>query len=138
GGQLAEANLLARRAYEADAYLAESPQLLFRLYYTARDLGKEQAAIRWCEIGYKRFAEDWHFTFCRLTILAWPGVAPDAGDAGADIDTALQVLAQPERLTPPEDRAALPRWRIQVAGVIGRAGLRDSAEAVIKRARALA
>ena len=138
GGQLAEANLLARRAYEADAYLAESPQLLFRLYYTALDLGKEQAAIRWCEIGYKRFAEDWHFTFCRLTILAWPGVAPDAGDAGADIDTAWQLLAQLERLTPPEDRAALPRWRIQVAGVIGRAGLRDSAEAVIKRARALA
>jgi serine/threonine-protein kinase len=134
-GKLAEANLLARRAYETDAYLAESPQLLFRLYYTALDLGKEQEAVRWCEIGYKRFAEDWHFTFCRLTILAWSGVTPDARAA---IDTAWQMLAQLERLTPPEDRAALPRWRIRVAGVIGRAGLRDSAEAVIKRARTLA
>ncbi|MEO7475014.1 MAG: serine/threonine-protein kinase, partial [Gemmatimonadales bacterium] len=38
-GQLGEANLVARRAYEADAYLAESAQLLFRLYHTSLDLG---------------------------------------------------------------------------------------------------
>jgi TolB-like protein len=137
-GQLAEANLLARRAYEADAYLADSPQLLFRLYYTSRDLGRDAEASRWCETGYNRFPSDWHFTFCRLSLLARSDSVPGTREARADIPRAWQMLAQLERLTPPEDRAALPRWQIRVAGVIGRAGLRDSAEAVIRRARALA
>ncbi len=137
-GQLAEANLLARRAYEADAYLGESPDLLFRLHYTAMDLGRQQEAVRWCETGYKRFPDDWRFTFCRLTILAWSASAPNARDPRADIAKAWKMLAQLGRLTPPEEREVLPRCEVRVAGVIGRAGLRDSAEAVIRRARALA
>jgi serine/threonine-protein kinase len=138
-GQLAEANLLASRAYEADAFLAESPQLLFRLYYTSLDLGKEQEAVRWCNTGANRFPQDWHFTFCQLTILAWPGPARKAGEAKADVARAWALVSQLERLSPPEDRVAfLPRWQIRVAGVLGRAGLADSAEAVIGRARAAA
>jgi TolB-like protein len=136
-GQLAEANLLARRAYEADAYLAESAQLLFRLYYTSLDLGKEQDAVRWCDTGFSRFPEDWHFTFCRLTILAWPAPGQPAPEARADVTRAWGLVSELERLSPPEEREAyLPRWQIKVAGVLGRAGLRDSAEAVIRRARA--
>jgi tetratricopeptide (TPR) repeat protein len=138
-GQLAEANLLARRAYEADAYLAESPQLLFRLYHTSLDLGKEQEAVRWCNTGFGRFPEDWHFTFCRLTILAWPAPGQLAPEARADVARAWRLVSELERLSPPEEREAyLPRWQIKVAGVLGRAGLRDSAEAVIRRARAAA
>jgi len=138
-GQLAEANLLARRAYEADAYLAESPQLLFRLYHTSLDLGKEQEAVRWCNTGFGRFPEDWHFTFCRLTILAWPAPGQLGPEARADVARAWRLVSELERLSPPEERKAyLPRWQIRVAGVLGRAGLRDSAEAVIRRARAAA
>jgi tetratricopeptide (TPR) repeat protein len=132
-GQLAEANLLARRAYEADAFLADSPQILFRLYYTSLDLGRERDAIRWCDTGRKRFPADWLFTFCELNLLAWPG------PGRPDVARAWTLVTQLERLSSPEDRAAyLPRWRMKVAGVLARAGLRDSAEAVIRSARAAA
>ncbi len=138
-GQLAEANLLARRAYEADAYLADSPQLLFRLYHTSLDLGKEQEAVRWCDAGFARFPENWQFTFCQLTILAGPGPPRPAAAARADVARAWKLVAQLERLSPPEERATyVPRWQLRVAGVLGRAGLVDSADAVIRRARAAA
>ena len=128
-GQFAEANLLARRAYEADAFLFDSPHILFRLYHTSLDLGRESEAVRWCDTGRRRFPEDWHFTFCELRILA------QAGTLQPDVAKAWSLVAALERLSPP---AYLPRWYIIVAGVLGRAGLPDSADAVIRRARASA
>ncbi len=137
-GRFAEANLAARRAYEADAFLAESAQLLFRLYYTSRDLGKDRDAAQWCDTGRRQFPEDWHFPFCQLAILASPGPAPGAGDPGADVKRAWELVSELERISPPEERTYVPRWQIRVAGVLGRAGLADSADAVIRRARAAA
>ena len=72
-----------------------------------------------------------------------PGVgraSPAAGrDSTADVERAWKLVAELERLVPPEDRAAqLPRWQVLVSPVLGRAGLADSAEAVIRRARAAA
>ncbi len=128
-GQLAEANLIAARAYEADAFLGDSPQILFRLYHTSLDLGREREAVRWCETGRSRFPADWRFTFCELRILAL------AGTFQPDVAKAWSLVTALERLSPP---AYLPRWHLVVAGVLGRAGLRDSAEAVIRRARAAA
>jgi tetratricopeptide (TPR) repeat protein len=128
-GQLGEANVLARRAYEADAFLAESPQILFRLYHTSLDLGRKTEAVRWCDTGWSRFPEDWRFTFCKLRILAL------ADTSQADPAKAWSVVSTLERLSPP---SYAPRWQVVVAGVLGRAGLRDSAESVIRRARAAA
>jgi len=137
-GQLAEANLVAHRAYEADAFLTESDDLLFRLYYTARDLGKDGEAVRWCDTGLERFPQDWRFTYCRLSTLTMADSARPATDSNASIAKAWELLSQLERISPPEERGYLPRWQMEVAGVIGKAGLRDSAEAVIGRARAAA
>jgi eukaryotic-like serine/threonine-protein kinase len=138
-GQFAEANLLARRAYEADAFLTESPEILFRLYHTSVDIGKEHEAVLWCETGRKRFPEDWHFTYCQLGLLALPDSARSPADTKADIARAWDLVSQLEQLSPMEQRAVLlPRWQMRVAGVLGRAGLVDSAEAVIRRARAAA
>jgi len=128
-GQLAEANLIATRAYEADAFLFESPQILFRLYHTSLDLGRVRDAVRWCETGRSRFPGDWRFTFCDLRILAL------AGTFQPDVAKAWSLVTALERVSPP---TYLPRWHLVVAGVLGRAGLRDSAEAVIRRARAAA
>jgi serine/threonine-protein kinase len=128
-GQFAEANLLARRAYEADAFLFDSPQILFRLYHTSLDLGREREAVRWCDTGRSRFPGDWRFTFCELRILA------QAGTFRSGAAKAWSLAAALERLSPP---AYLPRWHIIVARVLGRAGLPDSADAVIRRARAAA
>jgi serine/threonine-protein kinase len=136
-GKFAEANLLARRAYEADAFLTDSPDLLFRLYHTSVDIGKDQEAVRWCETGLKRFPEDWHFTYCQLVILAFRDSAQSPADTKADVGRAWDLVSRLERLGPTEERAVLlPRWQVRVAGVLGRAGLSDSAEAVIRRARA--
>jgi serine/threonine-protein kinase len=128
-GQFAEANLLARRAYEADAFLFDSPQILFRLYHTSLDLGREAEAVRWCDEGRRRFLGDWRFTFCELRILA------QAGSSQPDVAKAWSLAAALDRLGPP---AYPPRWHIIVAGVLGRAGLPDSADAVIRRARTVA
>lgn len=125
-GQLAEANLIAARAYEADAFLGDSPQILFRLYHTSLDLGREREAGRWCDTGRSRFPGDWRFTFCALRILA------RAGASQGGIEKAWSLVAALEPLSPP---GYLRRWQIIVAGVLGRAGLPDSAEAVIRRAR---
>ena len=126
---MAEANLLARRAYEADAFLFDSPQILFRLYHTSLDLGRELEAVNWCDTGRRRFPGDWHFTFCELRILA------QAASSKPDVAKAWSLAAALERLGPP---TYLPRWHIIVAGVLGRAGLPDSADAVIRRARSAA
>jgi eukaryotic-like serine/threonine-protein kinase len=138
-GQLAEANLLARRAYEADAFLTESPDLLFRLYYTSLDLGREREAGEWCWAGEKRFPEDWRFTYCQLGLLALSDSARPPSDRQADVARAWELVSRLERLGPAEERAVhLPRWQMRVAGILGHAGMPDSAEAVIRRARAAA
>jgi serine/threonine-protein kinase len=128
-GQLGEANVLARRAYEADAFLTESPQILFRLYYTSLDLGRESDAVRWCDAGQRRFADDWRFTFCELRILARSSAAQP------EVSRAWELVSELERVGP---APYLPRWQIMAAAVVGRAGLADSAEAVIRRARRVA
>ncbi len=132
-GRLAEANLAARKAYEVDAFLADSPQILFRLYHTSIDLERLDDAVNWCSTGRARFPHNWEFAYCELTILLWRGSGP------ADAHQAWRSVADLERLSTPENRAALlPRWHMMVAGVLARAGLRDSAEAVIRSARAAA
>jgi serine/threonine-protein kinase len=138
-GRLGEANLLARRAYDADAFLTETPHLVFRLFYTSLDLGKEQDAVSWCDTGLKRFPEDWRFTYCELRLLGLGlPVRPGSG-SGRQVEQAWELVRRLERLSPPDERAGfLPRWQIGVAPVLGRAGLRDSADAVIRRARAAA
>ena len=136
-GQLAEANFLARRAYEADAFLAESADLLFRLYYTSMDLGNGKEASRWCDAGFTRYPEDWRFTYCQLTILAFVDSSRSRADGEADVSRAWTLASRLERLGPSDERAALlPRSHVLVAGVLGRAGLVDSAASVIRRARA--
>jgi serine/threonine-protein kinase len=132
-GRLAEAGLAAARAYEVDAFLTDTPNILFRLYHTSLDLGRGEDAIRWCTTGQRRFPERWEFTFCELTIQLWPKlVAPD-------VARTWRLVADLERLSTPDERTAYrPRWQMMAAGVLERAGLADSAEAVMRRARAAA
>jgi serine/threonine-protein kinase len=138
-GELAEANFLARRAYEADAFLAESPDLLFRLYYTSIDMGKVEEAVRWCDTGLKRFPDDWHFTYCQLSVLTFVDSTRSSADTKVDVSRAWRLVFRLERLGPVEERGQLiPRGHVLVAAVLGRAGMVDSADAVIRRARAAA
>jgi len=121
-GSFAEANLAARRANEADAFLADGSTILFRLYLTSMLTRQWSEAERWCSQGYQRFDDDWRFSFCQLTLLYVP--SPQRPDAAK----AWQLVSQLERVTPPTERRVFwPRWRMMTAGVLARAGAADSA-----------
>ncbi|HUR93776.1 MAG TPA: serine/threonine-protein kinase [Gemmatimonadales bacterium] len=129
-GSLAEANLAARRAYDEDAFLADAPSIVFRLYLTALMSRQWQAADQWCDQGHRRFADDWLFTFCRLTLLYVPGPRTP------DVPEAWRLVRELSRLSAPSEREERePRWQMLVAGVLARAGLRDSALSTLRSAR---
>jgi 1-deoxy-D-xylulose-5-phosphate synthase len=83
--------------------------------------------------------EKWHAAKPNSIVDGKPAPARPAAAARADVARAWKLVAQLERLSPAEERATyLPRWQIRVAGALARAGLPDSADAVIRRARAAA
>jgi len=129
-GSFAEASLAGQRAYETDAFLATAPAVLFRLYFTSMMSHRWKEAGEWCARGYARFAHDWLFSFCRLSLLYEPsGQRPDAG-------AAWHLVAELERVTSPSERPVLaPRWRMLVAGVLARGGQPDSARRTLQEAK---
>ncbi|NIP82519.1 MAG: hypothetical protein GWM90_26180, partial [Gemmatimonadetes bacterium] len=89
-------------------------------------------ATRWCDEGRRRFPDSGSFIEARLLLLA-SNVGPEP-----DIDSVWTTAAALEASLPPQRRE---RWRpnglMYVAAGIARAGLPDSAEAVVRRAREL-
>jgi serine/threonine-protein kinase len=129
-GEFDEANLAAERALERDAFLAETDEVLFRLHLSAMLLQRWPEAAKLCKDGRARFASDWRFTFCELSLMVMPtGKPPDPARAWALTD-------ELSRLTPTSDLVIRrPRWQMMVASVLARAGLRDSAGRVAAMAR---
>ncbi len=129
GGSVS-ALLEARLAYEADAFLSTAPTVLWRLFSVSYDLEQFTQARTWCEEGARRFPADFHFAECRLLGLSLPGVAPNVAEAWRLADS-VAALA-------PERQRAYERHlgAILAAAVLARAGLADSARAVLVRARA--
>ncbi|MEO7137772.1 MAG: serine/threonine-protein kinase, partial [Gemmatimonadales bacterium] len=132
-GKLSEANLAARRAYEADAYLSDASAIVFRLFHTSLDLKRFPEAARWCDEGRRIYPGEWLFLICQLSLMAWsPPVAPNVGKAWS-------IRAQLDTVATPDIRAWLrPQMTMMVAGVLARASLVDSAERVIDRANTAA
>jgi tetratricopeptide (TPR) repeat protein len=123
-----EANAAARRAYEADAYLSETPDVLARLWATSYDLEEFPDATHWCDVGRSRFPNDPRFVRAQLFLLLPPGSDAHPADAWRLVD-------QYTRLTPKQNLPfATQEAQILAAVVIGRAGLRDSADRVLARA----
>jgi len=121
--------LEARAAYESDAYLREAETILDRLFWASHDLAQFPEARRWCDEGGRRFPQNWRFTECQMWLLLIPG-------ADADVGRAWSLAARADSITPAPARPFRGRIRQYiVAGVLGRAGLRDSADHVFARAR---
>jgi tetratricopeptide (TPR) repeat protein len=120
----------AEHAYATDAFLINAKEIVYRLFYSSFQLERYGDAASWCDTGRRRFPGDWLFLQCQLTLLIWsPEVRPD-------VTAAWRVLADIPNI-PPETRGwAAPRLQMMAAGVIARAGLSDSAEHVIRAARA--
>jgi eukaryotic-like serine/threonine-protein kinase len=125
---LQAAALAARRAYEEDAYLTSAADILYRLFFTSYDLDQQRQAQRWCQEGTRRFPRDFRFLECQLYMMTRL--------EDPDVPRAWQLLAGIDTLVPAPRRAAFHlREQMMVAAIIARAGLRDSAHAVIERSR---
>lgn len=121
--------LAARRAYEEDAYLDVADQVLWRLFTGSYDLEQFTQARRWCDEGGRRFSGDYRFAECQLLVMTTPAVQPDPGRAWRLVDRLATLTPEPRRAH------ELTRGRILVAGILGRAGMGDSARAVLLRTR---
>ncbi|HEX6965476.1 MAG TPA: BTAD domain-containing putative transcriptional regulator [Gemmatimonadaceae bacterium] len=125
------AYLAADRAYRADAYLDAAQEILNRLFVTAYEIGDDSASTRWCQEIGRRFPRSWTRAYCKLSLLAWNGDHPVDRRA---VQEAWMIAGAGSR-PGPVAREMEPRLHMLVAAVLARAGLRDSAEAVIERAR---
>jgi serine/threonine-protein kinase len=127
-GRDAEAKLAARQAYEADPYQLDARVILFRLCSTSMSLKIWSEVERWCGEGSERFPTRASFPSALLAALAGPeGPEPD-------VDLAWQMSDQVIRLSEPHMRPRrIPTHHLQVAAVIARAGMPDSARAVMAR-----
>ncbi|MBI4541162.1 MAG: hypothetical protein HY704_16800 [Gemmatimonadetes bacterium] len=128
-GQYDAAKFAAERAYEADAFHDRAEEILSILAKASFEMGDESEALRWCREGQRRFGRP-PLLETELEILAWgESLRPDPARA-------WELVAQIERHPEPAiwgDRKQ--RLEMTVASVLARAGLRDSAIAVIERAR---
>ncbi|NIN73187.1 MAG: hypothetical protein GTO46_14915 [Gemmatimonadetes bacterium] len=122
--------LAARRAFEEDAYLSEANDVLWRLFWGSLDLEQFNQARRWCAEGTRRFPEDFRFSHCQLWLMATPATH-------AEVERAWELRESVEALAP-EGRGDFARVQAHMltAGAIARAGLVDSARAVLDAARA--
>jgi TolB-like protein len=130
----------ARSAYAADAFLINADRILFRLFWASYDLAQFSEADKWCGEGGRRFPRDYNFTACRLWLQLNPNSTPDIAEA-------WRLAARVDSLAPAKDKTFQSHLtQMLVGGIIGksvrpkggvaRGPLADSADAVIKRARA--
>lgn len=128
-GQTAEAKLVAERSYSADPYLQNANVTILRLFQASLDLEDGQEAQKWCEIGRRRFSEDFRFRECQVWQYALKDKTPN-------IDRAWKLCGEVSERSPPGVREFNdPRCRIIVGMALVRAGLADSARAVLLAAR---
>ncbi len=129
-GAYAESRTAAAAALTADAFLKNEGAVLSRLFFSTLAIGRVDEARSWCSRGRAKYPTDPRFWGCELTILGWTGSTP------ADVERAWAALAESEG----RDRGNVlaSGWgtrRLLVAAVAARAGLNDSALAIVHRVR---
>jgi serine/threonine-protein kinase len=121
--------LAARTAYQEDAYLEAADRVLWRLFTGHYDLEQFPQASRWCTVGRERFPESFRFAECQLLVMA-------TGTSPLDVDHAWQLQREVADLVPePVREFQSSRAQMWVGGILARAGLPDSARAVLGEAR---
>lgn len=120
----------AEVALRADAFLRAAPSVIGRLLFTALATGRVEEATRWCADGRLRFPRDPRFWGCDLTIMGW------TGRTRADVAEAWRLLSDAEaRDVGNMLRSGWGTRRLLVAAVAARAGLADSARAIVAAVR---
>lgn len=126
----AEALDAADKALKRDVFLDVESSAAFQLFHSSLQLGPLPEAVRWCDSGYRRFPGQLNFIRCQLLILgSFPQVPPD-------VARAWELFEELMASAPDRNREI---WRmvggLHVAQVLARAGLADSARAVLRAAR---
>jgi TolB-like protein len=128
--------IMARNAYNADAYLSNSEIILSRIFWAAYNTEQFAEATNWCDEAGRRFPAESEFTACRLWLMLAPDARPEAQEA-------WRLAARMDSLAAPAVRPFTFRLgQMLVAGAIGKRGasgpspLADSARRVLLRARA--
>jgi len=134
-GRFVEASQAAEEALRRDAFLQQGAEVVTRMYYGALTLERWDDAARWCRRGRRDYPAQWSLLDCPLTLLAMrPGKTPDPDSAWARLRTIqAQEPAGGRELGPPYRHVYR---RMMVAIVLARAGLADSARALIAAAHA--
>jgi len=124
-----KAKTAAQRAYEEDAYLSGTDEVLWKLYATSYDLEQFSDAVTYCTDGGKRFPDNPRFVRCRLWLLTVKSVPPDVKQAWQDYNRLQQ-------LTPPETwKLRQLEARMLISAGLARSNMRDSALKVLAGAR---
>jgi len=129
-GAAVAADSAARRAYEADPFLAEARRVIADLVERHLESGRIEAARRLCEDSRRRYADDREVPDCRLEILGWTAGQSDS------VRAAWEELRDIEASAIPAASTSWTMRRMYVAVIAARAGLRDSAYAIVRRAYA--
>ncbi len=129
-GRAVEADNAARRALEADAYLTEARGVMASLFFSMLYRERFEDARFWCGQGRRRFPDDPNFVPCELRLLGWSARGQPAIMRAWRLLAGIEVSGRrDESPLDPLDR------RLMVAAVVARTGLRDSANAILRRAR---
>jgi serine/threonine protein kinase/tetratricopeptide (TPR) repeat protein len=129
-GDVAEANVAARRALTEDAFLQDAPSILEALYTSEQLLGDYASARESCDNGRRRYPADWRFVECRLTLMSVDTATANPKEAWALV-AKLDAMDPPVQAAATRDRYNPIFWRMVAALISARAGQRDSARAVI-------
>ncbi|HEY5544426.1 MAG TPA: protein kinase [Gemmatimonadaceae bacterium] len=130
-GKFGEAAEAFRTAYNSDAFLTSTRSVLSELLASMLLAREYEDARRWCKMAQNRYPGDPRFAQCELNILGW------TGHTASEASTAWSLLSRIEQ----QDSTGVTRtsWhfrRMMIAAILARAGLGDSARAVVRRARA--
>jgi len=127
-GDFQAAVLSARQAYESDAFLANTDEILGRLFLSSLHLLDDTGAAYWCSEILRRSSGRWPAAFCTLNLMAY-------ANNGASVDNIWTVI-QEHVESDPAASTMRPRLEMLAAAVLAREGRNDSAKVIIARAKA--
>jgi eukaryotic-like serine/threonine-protein kinase len=127
-GRFADATESYQTALRADAFLGEARSVKSGLFFSMLQTERFDEARSLCTEAKRRYPDDPRFTECGLTLIGWTGrTEKDVGEGWRDL-TRIETADSTGILA--------AQWcfrRMLLAAVAARAGLRDSATAIVTR-----
>ena len=130
-GSFPEALYYLEEAYRVDAYQEDATTIVGRLFTLNFELARDEQADRWCTELQRRRGPVLQTAMCQLLLAAWSELPPTSVTPARQVVAA--ALAEEPALA---SHFGKPLLEVLLAGVLARAGQRDSAHAMLDRAHA--